>query len=75
MQSKIRLDLERFYQRTRSKPEVLYDFFNVVLYVLRTGSYGGNFPKWYPVYDYFRMWSKLLFNAADSLSDLLWKRS
>ncbi|MCI0374418.1 IS5 family transposase [Lacticaseibacillus paracasei] len=74
----IRPDLESFRKRTHPRTVALYDVFNAVIYVLRTGSQWrqlpNDFPKWQTVYDYFRMWSRPLPHSEDSLLDLLLKK-
>lgn len=57
---KIRSILESARKKTRPRQLDLYDIFNAVLYVIRTGcqwrSLPHDFPKWGTVYAYFKIW-------------------
>lgn len=74
----LRNDLETFRKRTCPRKVDLYEVFNAVIFVIRTGTQWRqlphDFPKWQTVYTYFAMWSKPLDDTEYSLIDLLLKK-
>ncbi|WP_432648633.1 IS5 family transposase [Lactiplantibacillus plantarum] len=74
----LRNDLETFRKRTCPRKVDLYEVFNAVIFVIRTGTQWRQlphvFPKWQTVYTYFAMWSKPLDDTEYSLIDLLLKK-
>jgi hypothetical protein len=74
----IRPDLEAVRQRTRPRQVDLYEIFNAVLYILRTGSQWRqlphDFPKWQTAYGYFRRWSEPIDEVGHSQLDLILKK-
>lgn len=57
----IRPDLEAARKRTAPRTQDLYQLFNTLLYLLKTGcqwrQLPHDFPKWTIVYYYYRIWS------------------
>lgn len=74
----IRPDLEAVRQRTRPRQVDLYEIFNAVPYILRTGSQWRqlphDFPNWQTVYGYFRRWSEPNDEVGHSQLDLILKK-
>jgi transposase len=58
----IRPLLESVRKRTKPRTVDLYEVFNAVLYLLKSGCQWRmipeGFPKWYTVYSYFAKWSQ-----------------
>lgn len=58
----IREILESARKRTKPRTVDLYDVFNAVLYVLKTGcqwrAMPSEYPKWKTVHAYFTLWAK-----------------
>ena len=73
----IRSDLEAVRQRTRPRQVDLYEIFNAVLYILRTGSQWrqlpADFPNWQSVYYYYRVWSEEQIIDEPSILDKCWQ--
>ncbi len=59
---KIRIELERAQKRTKPRSLDLYDVFNALLYVVKTGcqwrALPRDYPKWRSVHRYFQVWSQ-----------------
>lgn len=70
--------LERARKRTRPRTVDLYDIFNALLYVQRTGCQWRALPKDYPkfttVHRYFRIWSTTLADKNETILDRVLKK-
>ena len=75
---KIRPLLESARQRTKPRTVDLYDVFNAVLYLLKSGCQWRllpkEYPKWRTVHEYFTIWRKTTTDQAQSLLEQVLKK-
>ena len=65
-------------KKTKPRTLDLYDVFNGLLYVVKTGCQWRNLPKEYPdfrsVHSYFRKWSEIKKGETESILDKVLKK-
>ena len=70
--------LEEARKKTKPRTHDLYDIFNALLYILKTGCQWRALPHDYPdyrsVHYYFRMWSKDKKDEKESVLDVILKK-
>ena len=73
----IREDLENAKKKTKPRKIDLYDIFNGLLYILKTGCQWRflpkEYPKWRTVHEYFLIWRKSANNKKSLLEKVLKK--
>jgi len=71
-------DLERARKKTKPRKLDLYDVFNGVLYVIRTGcqwrALPKEYPKWRSVHNYFLIWSTVPEGQSESIISQVLKK-
>ena len=69
--NKIASILEGARKKTKPRKHDLYDIFNGLLYVIRTGcqwrALPKDYPKWRSVHEYFRIWSNIAEGEKESI--------
>ena len=70
--------LEEARKKTKPRTHDLYDIFNALLYILKTGCQWRALPHDYPdyrsVHYYFRMWSQVKKDKKESVLDVVLKK-
>jgi transposase len=70
--------LESARKQTKPRTLDLYDVFNGVLYVIRTGcqwrALPRDYPKWRSVHNYFLIWSEVPEGKQESILDVVLKK-
>ena len=76
---RIRPQLESARQRTKPRRVDLYDVFNAVLYLLKTGCQWRmlpkEYPKWRTVHEYFTIWRSTESESGQNLLEEVLKKN